>query len=101
MNVKLCTPPPSFILQSLFIECQEVVFPRPNPQFAVLTHTVGYLAFRQNKRGFSAAVLEPLAHLMHLNVLAVVRGHSVGEKTALLIGPKMETQFGCALVINM
>lgn len=65
------------------------------------THTVGYLAFRQNKRGFSAAALEPLAHLMHLNVSAVVRGHGVGEKPALLIGPKMETQFGCTLVINM
>lgn len=65
------------------------------------THTVGYLAFCQNKRGFSAAALEPLAHLMHLNVSAVVRGHGVGEKPALLIGPKMETQFVCARVINM
>lgn len=57
------------------------------------THTVGYLAFRQNKRGFSAAALEPLARLMHLNVSAVVRGHGVTEEPALLIGPKMETQF--------
>lgn len=83
MNVKLSTV-------SLFIECQEVVFAQPNSPFTVFTHTVGYLAFRQNKRGFSTAALEPLAHLMHLNISAVVRGHGVGEKPPLLIGPKME-----------
>lgn len=46
-------------------------------KFTVFTHTTGYLKFRQNKRGFSPAVLELLTHLMHLNVSTVVRGQGV------------------------
>lgn len=70
-----CPPSHSLPLSlALFIKCQEVVFPQSNSEFAVFTHTVGYLAFCLKKRGFSAAALEPLAHLMHLNVSTVVRG---------------------------
>lgn len=46
-------------------------------KFTVFTHTAGYLKFRQNKRGFSPALLELLTHLMHLNVSTVVRGQGV------------------------
>lgn len=61
-----------------------MVLALPNSQFTVLTHTTGYLKFRQNKRGFSPAALELLAHLMHLNVFTVVQGQSSREELLFL-----------------
>ncbi|KAA8589091.1 hypothetical protein FQN60_010436, partial [Etheostoma spectabile] len=57
--------------EASLIECQGVVLALADSKFTVFTHTAGYLYFRQNKRGFSPAVLELLAHLMHLNVSTV------------------------------
>lgn len=54
-----------------------MVLALPDSKFTVFTHTTGYLKFRQNKRGFSPAALELLAHLMHLNVSTVVQGQGV------------------------
>lgn len=74
----LFTPSCSISLSlACLIECQGVVLALPDSKFTVFTHTTGYLKFRQNKRGFSPAVLELLAHLMHLNVSTVVQGQSV------------------------
>lgn len=64
-----------------------MVLALPDSKFTVFTHTTGYLEFRQNKRGFSPAVLELLAHLMHLNVSTAVQGQGVLEKLLFLSPP--------------
>lgn len=63
-----------------------MVLALPDSKFTVFTHTPGYLEFRQNKRGFSPAVLELLAHLMHLNVpIAVQVQGALGENSSYYI----------------
>lgn len=59
--------------------------------FTVFTHATGYLKFRQNKRGFSPAVLELLTHLMHLNVFTVVQGQCAYEKLLCVSPPNGNT----------
>lgn len=89
----------SLSLASL-IECQGVVLALADSKFTVFTHTTGYLEFRQNKRGFSPAALELLAHLMHLNVSTVVWGQGVQEKQFFLSTLEWKRNLD-VLMINM